>query len=198
MAHGWIKRRSFRCVALLSVLSLASGCTVNGPGPLASSQGFGPTVSFESVDGPPQQVFDRMVRALEAESASRSFTIVSRNAPASYRIRSYLSAQVQRRGGTTIAWVWDVYDRDQQRALRLSGVEDAGKATRDAWAAADDQVLRRISQAGLRGLSTLIDGTSPSQDQPPAQAPGRTGPAVASAGDEAPASGNGALAFNAH
>ena len=48
-----------------------------------------------------------------------------------------------------IAWVWDVYDRDQQRALRLSGEEPAGKAGRDAWAAADDLVLRKIAQAGL-------------------------------------------------
>ena len=51
-----------------------------------------------------------------------------------------------------IAWVWDVYDRNQQRALRLSGEEPAGKAGRDAWAAADDLVLRRIAQAGFTGL----------------------------------------------
>ena len=38
-----------------------------------------------------------------------------------------------------IAWVWDVYDSNQQRALRLSGEEPAGKVGRgDAWAAADD------------------------------------------------------------
>ena len=33
---------------------------------------------------------------------------------AAYRVRGYLSAQVVR-GQTVIAWVWDVYDRDQQR-----------------------------------------------------------------------------------
>jgi hypothetical protein len=33
-----------------------------------------------------------------------------------------------------------VYDRDQQRALRLSGEEPAGKAGRDPWTAADDLV----------------------------------------------------------
>ena len=63
---------------------------------------------------------------------------MSREGSASYRVRSYLAAQVSR-GRTTIAWVWDVYDRDQQRALRLSGEEPAGKAGRDAWAAADDR-----------------------------------------------------------
>jgi hypothetical protein len=85
------------------------------------------------------------------------------------------------RGRTVIAWVWDVYDRNQQRAVRLSGEEQAGKAgrdaTRDPWAAADDLVLRKIAQAGLTGLSGMINGT-------PAGAPapaGKRGPAVASA-----------------
>ncbi len=166
-----------------------------------SSSAFGPTVAFESVDGPPPQIFDRLLLALEKESAGGGFTIVSREATASYRVRSYLSALVNRRGGAVIAWVWDVYDRSQQRALRLSGEEPAGKAGRDAWAAADDQVLRRISQAGLRGLSGLINGTTPGEDRgaPPSLAePG--GPAVASAGEAAtvPSAASAALAFNAH
>ena len=79
-----------------------------------------------------------------------------------------------------IAWVWDVYDANQQRALRLSGEEPAGKAGRDAWAAADDMVLRKIAQAGLSGLSSMING-GPAEVPPAAPAPSRRGPAVASA-----------------
>ncbi len=79
-----------------------------------------------------------------------------------------------------IAWVWDVYDRDQQRALRLSGEEPTGKTGRDAWAAADDMVLRKIAQAGLSGLSGMINGT-PGDAAPAAPAPAKRGPAVASA-----------------
>ena len=116
-----------------------------------------PTVAFESIDGPPPQVFDRMVGVLDSESKLRNLPIVSREGAASYRVRSYLAAQVSR-GRTTIAWVWDVYDRDQQRALRLTGEEPAGKAGRDAWAAADDLVLRKIAQAGITGLSGMING----------------------------------------
>ena len=100
-----------------------------------------------------------MVNLLDSESKLRNVAIVSREGSAAYRIRSYLAAQVSR-GRTTIAWVWDVYDRDQQRAIRLSGEEPAGKAGRDAWAAADDVVLRRIAQAGLTGLSGMINGTA--------------------------------------
>src|ERR1700710_1747382 len=124
----------------------------------SAAGGSGATVTFESIDGPPPQVFDRMVGVLDSESKLRNLSIVSREGQAAYRVRSYLSAQVVR-GKTVIAWVWDVYDNNQQRALRLSGEEPAGKAGRDAWAAADDLLLRKIAQAGLSGLSNMINGT---------------------------------------
>jgi hypothetical protein len=97
-------------------------------------------------------------------------------------VRSYLSAQI-RGGRTMIAWVWDVYDRDQQRALRLSGEEATGKPGRDAWAQADDLVLRRIAQAGLTGLGGMINGTAPHEPEPAPRIPGLRGPAVASTDD---------------
>ncbi len=118
-----------------------------------------------------------MVGVLDSESKLRSLSIVSREGAAAYRVRSYLSAQVVR-GRTMIAWVWDVYDSNQQRALRLSGEEPAGKAGRDAWAAADDLVLRKIAQAGLSGLSSMING-GPADG--PAPAPELRGPAMVSA-----------------
>jgi hypothetical protein len=111
---------------------------------------------------------------------------VSREGAAAYRVRSYLSAQINH-GRTTIAWVWDIYDRDQQRALRLSGEESTGKAGRDAWAAADDLVLRKIAQAGLSGLSGMVNGTTPADAPQPAPAPDKRGPAVASAEAASPA-----------
>src|SRR6266851_2171941 len=92
-------------------------------------------------------------------------------------------------GRATLAWVWDVYDRDQQRALRLAGEEPAGKAGRDAWAVADDLVLRKIAQAGLSGLSGMMSGTLPADTPPPAATPGKDGPAVASTEPALPASG---------
>lgn len=193
-------RRMVRAAALMMALAALTGCVTSGPAALSTSQSFGPTVAFESVDGPPPQVFERLVRALEAESGSRSFTIVSREAPAAYRIRSYLSAQV-RRGKTTVAWVWDVYDRDQQRALRLSGEEPGGKAGRDAWATADEAMMRRIAQAGLSGVSSLISGAGTTPSDPIPAPATRSGPAVATLDENAPessASAISAVAFSAH
>ena len=173
--------RALRAVVLLAVLcglgGALGGCASGGPaGNAFASAGGGATVAFESIDGPPPQVFDRMVNLLDSESKLRNVAIVSREGSAAYRIRSYLAAQVSR-GRTTISWVWDVYDRDQQRAIRLSGEEPAGKAGRDAWAAADDVVLRRIAQAGLTGLTGMINGTGPADA--PAAPPALRGPAVA-------------------
>src|SRR5947208_3052587 len=194
--------RAMIAAMLLVVASALGGCAGGGAasGSYAmASTGSGPTVAFESIDGPPPQVFDRMVSVLDSESKLRNLSIVSREGGASYRVRGYLSAQVVR-GKTMIAWVWDVYDNNQQRALRLSGQEPAGKAGRDAWAAADDLVLRKIAQAGLSGLSGMING-APADAPPPAAATGRRGPAVAGAQQTEPGSGRfsvSALGYTAH
>jgi hypothetical protein len=196
------------CRAAITAVLLAVGCGLGGcagGGDASNSfamasggNGGGQTVTFESIDGPPPQVFDRMVGVLDSESKLRNLSIVSREGPASYRVRSYLAAEVSH-GRASIAWVWDVYDRDQQRSLRLSGEEPAGKAGRDPWTAADDLVLRKIAQAGLSGLSAMINGT-PAPDAQPATSPGKRGPAVASADGFSPAageSGAGTLAYSA-
>lgn len=60
---------------------------------------------------------------------------------------------------TTISWVWDVFDRDDHRALRITGEETAKGRHRDAWAAADDDVLRRIAQSSMEQLAAFL--TSP-------------------------------------
>ena len=197
--------RAMIAAALLLVACALGGCAGGGAasGSFAmATSGGGSTVAFESIDGPPPHVFDRMVGVIDSESKLRNLQIVSREGGASYRVRSYLSAQVVR-GKTMIAWVWDVYDNNQQRALRLSGEEPAGKAGRDAWAAADDLVLRKIAQAGLSGLSGMINGT-PEAPQPapaPAPSPGRRGSAVASVEQSPPAEGAfgvAALGFSSH
>ena len=189
-ASSNLRRAGSRVLAamLLAAATALAGCA-GGNAPANSyamatpSAGSGATVAFESIDGPPPQVFDRMVGVLDSESKLRSLSIVSREGTAAYRVRSYLSAQVVR-GKTVIAWVWDVYDANQQRALRLSGEEPtAAKGGKDPWTAADDLVLRKIAQAGFSGLSNMINGTPDA----PGSVPGLRGPAIASVTPGAPA-----------
>lgn len=176
-----LRRAGPRLLAVVLLATALGGCAGGGSVAnsyaMAPSSGSGATVAFESIDGPPPPVFDRMVGVLDTESKLRSLSVVSREGAAAYRVRSYLSAQVVR-GRTVIAWVWDVYDANQQRALRLSGEEPtSGKGLRDPWSAADDFVLRKIAQAGFSGLSNMINGAP----EAPGAGPSLRGPAVASA-----------------
>ena len=161
----------------------------------------GATIAFDQIDGPPPQVFDRMVNVLDSESKLRSLAIVSREGPAAYRVRSYLSAQVVA-GKPVIAWVWDVYDRNQERALRLSGTERVAGASRDPWSAADDLVLRKIAQAGFSGLSSMLNGTAPADSTPrPSPIPSASGPAIAAVAPAPAGTGNSsvvALGYTEH
>src|ERR1700734_1721117 len=76
---------------LLAMACGLGGCAGGGAVNNAFAQaGSGGTVAFESIDGPPPQVFDRMVNVLDTESKLRNLTVVSRENLASYRVRSYL------------------------------------------------------------------------------------------------------------
>lgn len=181
----------FRTAAMLAL-----GCTVGGCASdqrLAAFASGGTTLAFESIDGPPPQVFERFVEALNAEAQAKAITIASREGQAGYRVRAYLAAQISR-GRTTIAWVFDVYDGNQQRALRLTGEEPAGRPGRDAWSVADAVLLRRIAQNGMTGIAGLVGGSAPA-DTPPPSAPAARGPAIASAQPAPAAEGRTALAF---
>jgi len=143
------------------ISALTSGCTTDGQ-PIASVFGGGRTaaIAFETIDGPPVGVFRKLVQTLDEEAQARQVVVVPHDGQAQYRIRGYLAANV-RRGETEIAWVWDVYDSEQRRRLRITGEERAGRAGRNAWAAADEAVLRRIAQNGMDRLVAFLGSPGP-------------------------------------
>lgn len=195
---GTLLRRMATALALLGIGLTVGGCVTDGRMDAMAQAGRGATLAFDSIDGPPPQVFERFVEALNAEAQGRALPIASREGAATYRVRAYLAAQIVR-GRTSIAWVFDVYDANQQRTLRLAGDEPAGRAGGDAWTSADPQILRRIAQSGIGGVASLINGGAPESTPTPAPAPSR-GPAVAQSIDPAPtepAIGHTALALRA-
>jgi hypothetical protein len=149
--------QKLRVLAVALLASITAACK-HDAGPMASASGAAnATVAFESIDGPPIGIFNRLVQNLNEEADARQVAVVSREGPAQYRVRGYLAAHVER-NQTVIAWVWDVYDSDQRRALRITGEEPAPGAhnVRNAWAAADERVLRRIAQTGFDNLVRFL------------------------------------------
>lgn len=141
----------------------AAGCTTSGQPvfDLTTGGGAGPrTVAFESIDGPPEPLFRRLVARLGQEANARKIAMVSREQPAQYNIRGYIAAHVQGQK-TTITWVWDVFTADHERAVRLAG-EVPGVPSERAWAAADDAVIARIAQDGMSRLAAFLGGSGPS------------------------------------
>lgn len=146
-----------RAAAAALLAALLSGCMTSGPPAFTPvSAGAAPTVAFESIDGPPAPVFSRLVQNLQSEAEARQIAVVSRQGAANYRVRGYLAAQVVK-GRTHISWVWDVYDGDQLRTMRISGEEAAGRAGPDAWNVADEAMLRKIARASMDRLSAMLN-----------------------------------------
>jgi hypothetical protein len=153
------------------------GCSSSGlPSGLSNISAGGTTVAFESIDGPPETVFRNLVQQLNREAQARQVAVVSRDAAAQYRIRGYVAAHVQSKR-TTISWVWDIYDADRQRTMRLAG-EENGAAGRTAWSAADDQVIGHIARDGMTRLAAFLD-QPPVPDASPPAAPPEPAPNVA-------------------
>jgi hypothetical protein len=173
------RAKSLSRIGMLVLLGVcAAGCSSAPQGPMASATVHGPTVAFDSIDGPPPSIFNRLVQDLGDEAAGRQMAVVSRQGPAQYRVRGYLAALVEgKRRTTAISWVWDVYDGNQQRVVRISGEEPGSGSGRGTWAAADDGVLRRIATISMDRLAAFLAAP----DVPPAGpgVPTAPGPNVA-------------------
>jgi hypothetical protein len=181
--------RALRCAAFLGVAALGlAGCSSSGlPPGIANVSQRGTTVAFDSIDGPPETVFRSLVQQLNQEAQARQVAVVSRESAAQYRIRGYVAAHVQGKR-TTISWVWDIYDADRQRAVRLAG-EEAGTPGRTAWSAADEPVTGRIARDGMTRLAAFL-GSPPVPDPTPSAPREDPAPNVAFAPSE-----TGVLAF---
>ncbi len=166
-------------IVLCAMVGLAAaGCTTtktsvrSAPGaPDANA-----TVAFESIDGPPSAVFQRLVQKLNAEAEARKVPVVSHAKAAPYRVRAYVALGVYRKKNQgVVSWVFDVYDAQQERTVRFSGEEPAaapgrtlGHAAADPWQAVDDDALMRVARAGMERLAGYFRPAAAVASAPPA------------------------------
>jgi hypothetical protein len=204
-ASAWgAARRSSYPIGLIVAAAMAlgaGGCSSLPSGAhmsLASGALSGSTVAFESIDGPPPEVFEKLVASLNDEAGTRQIAVVSRTGSASYRVRGYVSALVER-DKTTFAWVWDVYDADKRRAVRISGEEPAAAVKRrgtrsaagahsaaGAWASADDALLRRMARNGMEQMASFLNSGAAPAAPPPAPAAEPTLVSLVTGRDDSP------------
>jgi uncharacterized lipoprotein YmbA len=179
-ALGLVRRNLSALLALTAALAIvgcaASDTTVTGSIPANHSQ----TIAFESIDGPPRPVFDRLVAALSAEAEQRDLPVVTHTGPSAYRVRAYLATYIERKKKrATVTWAWEVLDTRDNRAFRLTGEESLGKPQTDVWAQLDDSLLRRIAAKAFDELTARLGPISPTSPAPAGE-PATAGPAVAS------------------
>jgi hypothetical protein len=155
--------RSARIVGALALALSAAACNTTG----GLSAGQHSTIAFDRVDGLPPAVFDRYVRKLNVEAEARNVPVVTREGFAPYRIKGYAAVWTRGRQAT-MSWVWEVFDSNGERAIRLTGDEKAGSAGRDAWQAVNDEVLARAARSGMEQLAVYFRGPDA---QVPAVAP---------------------------
>jgi hypothetical protein len=155
-ATGTLSRVPVLACILIWTLALA-GCNPDGQA-LSPEQPRGATVAFDSLDGLPPGQFQKLVQNLNEEAQARRLAVISREQSSAYRVRGYVAVKVTKHQ-TTVSWVWDVFDQEEHRALRISGEETAKVRPRDAWAAADDAMLSRIARNSMEQLATFL--TSP-------------------------------------
>jgi hypothetical protein len=172
----WPRRRA--PAALIFVALALAGCASADPTITGSIQPVGArTIAFESVDGPPRPVFDRLVAALSAEAERRALPVVTHTGPATYRVRAYLATLIEKKKKqASLTWVWEVFDSTQNRAFRISGEEALGTARSDVWAQCDDALLLRVA---TRGFDELMARLGPLPTPAPDGTPAPSGPAIA-------------------
>jgi len=156
---------------------LLAGCQTQQPATMAA-QPRGATVAFDSIDGLPPQHFKTLVDDLNQEAQSRRVAVTSRLQPAAYRVRGYFAASLEK-SRTTVSWVWDVFDRDEHRAMRISG--SAPINGRD-WNAADPQLMQKIAQSSMDELAGFLNSPAVAQNAPALP----SGPALALTNDGSP------------
>ncbi len=158
---------AYRLGAVAALALTLAGCASDTAPILMQAQLRGPSIAFESIDGPPLPIFQKLVADLSAEAEQRQILVVSRAGQPAYRVRGYLAALMSH-GKTHIGWVWDVYDAQKHRAFRIAGEEVFSRKSPDAWALFDDPMLSRIARTSMDQIvaflgapDTAVAGTAP-------------------------------------
>jgi len=116
----------------------------------------GASLAFATLDGPPEAVSQRFREQFDKAAQSRDVSLAEREA-AQYRLRGYLTASPTQ-GGTRLAYVLDVYDRQGRRVQRLTD-ETGLKLEANPWDALDERSLAAFADQGAEDVAAFLSNT---------------------------------------
>jgi hypothetical protein len=146
-----------------------AACQGTDGGRASLSAGIAPAdvpIAIESIEGAPPSVTAQLTEAISAEAAARQIALVPRSGQARYRLKGYLTAYPAEGGGTTVAFVWDVYDAANKRTRRVEGANTASSAGgSDPWAGVDAATLRQVASQGMNDVAGFLAASAPGPAQ---------------------------------
>jgi hypothetical protein len=143
-------------------LTAATACALascQGAGGFGLSQGSpaGKPIAFESIEGPPPAVQTALAGELASAASARKVELVGKDAAARYRVRGYLTAQPSADGGTSLTFVWDVFDAQQRRAQRVTGSSPIkSTARKNPWNGLDKEALARLAAKSMDEIASFL------------------------------------------
>ncbi|WP_310618971.1 hypothetical protein [Flexibacterium corallicola] len=163
------KRQQLGLFASLAFLTLLVACGSNNvpPGDLASSApsagNIAPAVSpakatfaFERISGAPGNVADSLSEYIAKVAVKKNLKLVRRvGAPASYRVKGYLSAAGDQYN-STVFYVFDVVDVKGNRVHRIEGQEPSDGDSSDPWASISSDSLEQIATRSVTALQAWL------------------------------------------
>lgn len=115
-------------------------------------------MAVASIDGAPEAITARLKHDMASEAANREITITD-PALARYFVRGYLDAYPTE-SGTSVHYVWDVFDTTKHRTQRLDDAVDLPAAAGDdPWSGVSDEVLANIAARSADDLAVFLGKT---------------------------------------
>lgn len=164
-------RRNWSMAAVLLAGALAlSGCTGiglgNGPPTIAPAgatsmrsapiRGDNARFAFAPVNGAPVDILRDMSTAMNREASSHRLKVVANGDPtATYVVKGYLSA-IGDGAGTTLVYVWDIFDANGVRLHRITGQEPGKPAGSDPWTGVEGPTVTVAARRTMDALSEWV------------------------------------------
>jgi len=113
------------------------------------------TVAVASISGPPQAVWDRLVRQLNSAAQESNIALLNyQGATADYRLQGYVIA-TPAKTAISVSYIWDVFDKSGGRVGRTAGSQNVDRpVSGDPWAGIPDPVLKLIADQAVLAVRT--------------------------------------------